>query len=234
MSDFNLARLKKGSEVFEIVVDPDRAINCKGRAEVDVRDVLLYPKIYSDAKKGLLASEQRLQALFNTTDPIQIARQIIDKGDIQVTSEHRKAVQDQKRKRIIDIIHKQGVDPRTNAPHPLTRVENAFDQAKVRIDDNKPPEQQVPEIIKAMRPILPIKLVTKELSVIIPAQYASRAIPILKQFGKILKDNWGNDGSWQGRVEIPGGLETDFYDKLNSLTHGDVQATLISTKGETQ
>ena len=228
----NLARLKKGSDVFEIVVNPDQAIYCRQHPEANIRDALMYPKIYSDAKKGLLASEQRMIAIFGTSETLEVAKQIIAKGEIQVSAEYRKKLQEQKRKRIIDIIRRQGVDPRTNAPHPQARIEAAIEQAKVKIDEHTAPEIQVPEILKALRPILPIKMVTKELNVIVPAQYASKTYPIIKAFGKILKERWENDGSWNGNVEIPGGLETEFYEKLNSLTHGHLQATVVVTKGE--
>ncbi len=228
----NLARLKKGSDVFEIVVHPDQAVYCRHHPEANIRDALVYPQIYADAKKGLLAPEQRLQAVFGTTEPLEIAKQIIAKGDIQVSAEYRTQLQEQKRKRIIDIIRRQGVDPRTNAPHPIQRIESALVEAKVRIDEYKAAELQVSDILKELRPILPIKIATKEISVTIPAQYAPKAHPLIKGFGKILKENWQSDGSWNGKIEIPGGLETEFYDKLNSLTHGSAQATLITTKGE--
>jgi ribosome maturation protein SDO1 len=174
-----------------------------------------------------------MMAIFGTSDSLEVAKQILVKGDIQVSAEYRKQLQEQKKRRIIDMIHKQGVDPRTNAPHPLQRIESAIEQAKVRIDEHRAPEIQVPEILKALRPILPIKLVTKELEITIPAAYAPKAHPILKSFGKILKERWENDGSWNGRVEIPGGLEMEFYDKLNKLTHGHAQAVVITVKGET-
>ncbi len=230
----NLARLKKGSDVFEIVVNPDQAMHCRKHPEANIRDALVYPKVYSDAKKGLLASEQKMEQIFGTSDELEVAKQIIAKGDIQVSAEYRQKLQEQKKARIMDIIRRQGVDPRTNAPHPIQRIENAMVEAKVKIDEYKAPELQVPEILKALRPIIPIKLVTKEVDVKIPAQYASKAFPIIKSFGKVLKDSWESDGSWKGRVEIPGGLETEFYDKLNSLTHGNAQATLVTTKGEEQ
>ncbi|HLF54239.1 MAG TPA: ribosome assembly factor SBDS [Candidatus Nanoarchaeia archaeon] len=228
----NLARLKKASDVFEIVVNPDKAIYFRKHPESNIRDALVYPKIYSDVKKGILPSEQKLQAVFGTTDPLEVSKQIIMKGDIQVTAEYRKQLLEQKRRQIIEMIRKQGVDPRTNAPHPLTRIEAALEQSKAKIDEYKPAETQVQEILKQLRPILPIKMVTKEIDITIPAQYAQKAHPIIKHFAKILRENWENDGSWHGMIEIPGGLETDLYDKLNNIAHGSVQAKLISTKGE--
>jgi len=192
----NLARLKKGNDVFEIVINPGKAMECKKNPELDVREALVYPQIYADAKKGLQASEQVLKKEFGTNDPIEVAKIIIAKGEIQVTGEYRQEQQEKKRKRIIDILQKQGVDPRTNAPHPLTRIENALDQAKVRIDAYQPAEMQVRGILKELMPILPIKLVTKEVQVTIAAQYAPKAYPIVKNYGKIVKEEWRNDGSW--------------------------------------
>ncbi len=229
----NLARIKKGTDVFEIVVNPDQAMYFRHHPESNIRDAIVYPKVYADAKKGLIASEQRMVAIFGTSDPLEVAKQILIKGEVQVTREYRQNLLEQKKKRIIDIIHKQGVDPRTNAPHPLTRIESALAEAKVRIDEYKAPELQVPEILKQLRPILPIKMVTKELDVVIPAQYAPKAHAVIKMFGKILKERWESDGSWNGKIEIPGGLETEFYDKLNSTTHGHAQTLHVTTKGET-
>ena len=170
----NVARLKKGSDVFEIVIDPEIAIAAR-HGKADIRDALRVPKIFSDAKKGLLASEQRMQALFKTTDPLEVAKKIVEDGDIQITADYRRKLMEQKRLQIVEYIRRNGVDPRTHAPHPAQRIEAAMQEAKVRVDEFKPADQQVNDIIKALRPIIPIKFEVKEVEVIIPAKYASKA-----------------------------------------------------------
>lgn len=217
----NLARLKKGSEVFEVVVDPKTAMLARqGRASV--QDALKYPKIFSDAKKGMLASEQRTKAVFGTHDPLQVAEKIIKEGDIQVTAEYRKQQLEQKRKQIIDVIHRNAVDPKTHLPHPVNRIEAAMEEAKVRIDEHKPAEQQVQEVLKQLRTTLPIKFETKEIELIIPAKHAGRCQGIVRNHARVLKEEWQGDGSWKGIVEIPSGMEQELYDKLNSITHGEI------------
>ena len=47
---------------------------------------------------------------------------------------------------------------------------------------------------------------------------------------EILKEDWGNDGSLIINVEIPGGLQEEFFDKLNGLTHGEVESRIIKEK----
>lgn len=228
----NVARLKKGADVFEVVVNPDKAVFFRQHPETNVADVLLYPRIYSDSKKGMLASEQKLRAIFNTSEPLEVAKQILLKGEIQLSAEYRAQISEQKRNRIIDIIRRQGIDPRTGAPHPPARIEAALKEAKVRIDEHKPAEQQVKDILKALMPILPIRLVVKEIQIIIPQIHARKAQSFVRAFCNVLKEEWKQDGSWNIRVEVPGGLETEFYDKLNSLTHGEAVAKLIEVKGE--
>ena len=56
----NLAKWKKGADNFEIVVNPDKAMDFK-KGIGNIRDVLVYPKIFSDAKKGMSAPENRLK-----------------------------------------------------------------------------------------------------------------------------------------------------------------------------
>jgi len=225
----NVARLKKGSDIFEVVVDPDKAVLAKKNPEL-TSEALSFPKIFSDAKKGLQASEERLKHWFKTTDPLEVAKIIIQEGNIQLTAEYRQSLIEKKKKQLIDLIHRNGVDPRTNAPHPATRIEAALQEAKFRIDEFKSADAQLKDALKKLQPIIPIKFVVKELEVVVPAAYAAKAYPTIKMFGKTLKESWNSDGSWSGVVEIPGGMEQEFYDKLNSITHGELQAKVITIR----
>ncbi len=229
MTDQSYAKLKKGSDVFEIVIDADKAMAFR-KGIGDIRDALMFPKIFTDAHKGLTAPENRIKAVFGTTDPNEVAKKIILEGEIPVTADYRNAQIHQKRQRVIELLHMNGVDPRTNAPHPVTRIDAALTEAKVKIDDHKPAEEQLQGILRQITPILPIKFVKKEIQLTIPAQYAGKTYTAVKQLSKILRESWNSDGSWTGLVEIPGGLEQDLYDKLNGMTHGTLQAQVKETK----
>ncbi|MBW2986046.1 ribosome assembly factor SBDS [Candidatus Woesearchaeota archaeon] len=225
----NVARLKKGSDIFEIVVDPDKAVLAKKNPEL-TSEALSFPKIFSDAKKGLQASEERLKHWFKTADPVSVAKIIIQDGTIQLTAEYRQKMVEQKKKQLINLIHRNGVDPRTNAPHPATRIEAALQEAKVKVDEFKSVDAQLKDALKKLQPIIPIKFVVKEIEVVIPSAYAAKSYPTIKMLGKIMKESWNTDGSWLGVVEIPGGMEQDFYDKLNSITHGELQAKVVAIR----
>lgn len=226
---FSLARFKAGGENFEVVVDPDKAIAFRA-GQGDVRGVLLYDRVFSDAKKGLAASEHIMRNVFMTIDHFEVARQIIQKGEIQLTAEYRDKLREAKRKAIVDIIHRTAVDPKTGYPHPSSRIEAAMAEAKVRVDEHVKAEGQIHDIVKKLMPVLPIKFEVRRVEFRIPAQFAARAYPVLKSFGSLQKDSWQDDGSLVAVVEVPAGMQQDLFSELNRLTHGDVESKIVGTR----
>ncbi len=226
----NLARLKHGGEVFELVVDADKAVDYRNGADVDIREVLKAEKIFTDASKGMVISDASMKRAFDTTDVLEVAKTILKKGEIQLTAEYRAKLREEKKRRIIEIIHRNGIDPRTNLPHPPQRIENAMLEAKVSVDEHKRAEDQVQDILKKIRTVLPVKFEVREIAVRIPAEYAAKSYSILKNFGTMLKDEWQNDGSLIAVIEMPAGLQQGFFDALNSITHGNAETKIVRTK----
>ena len=73
-----------------------------------------------------------------------------------------------------------------------------------------------------------VSFVMKQIWIKISAQYAHKSQGTLRSLGKIIKENWGADGSWDAVIEIPGGMQEEFFDKLNSLTKGSVETKILN------
>ena len=228
MERITVARIKKAGATFEVVINPEQALAFRHQHLSDVREALRDERVYTDANKGLVASEEAVLKTLGAGSLREAAEKIIKEGEIQLTSEIRERIRAQKRAQIINEIRRYGVDPKTHVAHPLHRIESAIEQGKIRIDESKPSQDQVKDIIKQLQPILPIKISIKRIEVQIPAPYASKSIARIKQYASLKKEQWQPDGSWVGEVELPGGLEADFYDLINGLTQGKAHATVIS------
>ena len=225
-----IARLKTHGQNYEILVDCNNALAFREGKSIELHDVLAAMRIFSDAKKGLEASEHAMKEIFGTSDFEEVAKIIIQKGEIQLTQDYREKLREEKRKQIINIIHRNGVDPKTHLPHPPQRIENAFEEAKFHVDEFGSVQEQVQEALKKLRPILPIKFEVKELAVKIAPEYAPKCYATVKSFGTMLREEWQNNGYWVAVVEIPGGRESDFYDKLNKICHGNVESKVLRIK----
>lgn len=226
----SIIKLKIEGKHFEIMADADLAMDLRHGKSVAMKDVLAVDKVFTDAKKGDEASEHTMKEAFKTEDPAEVAKIIIQKGDIPLSSAYKQKLRDEKKNQIINMIHTNAVDPKTHLPHPPNRIESAMEEARYHVDEFEDVQKQVQNVLKAIRPILPIKFETKEIAIKIPGSFASKSYTILHSFGKVIKDDWLSDGSYAAVIEMPGGLEEDFYQKLNSLCHGEVESKVLKTK----
>ncbi len=223
-----VAKLKIGENNFEILVDCEKALEFKEGKKVDMEDVLATNDIFSDVKKGKHAAN--LSSVFGTEDVYEISKKIIKNGEVQLTTEYKAKLMEEKKKKIVYLIHRNAINPDTNLPHPPQRIQSAIEEAKVRIDEYKTAEEQVKDVVTKIRGILPLRYEMREISIKIPAASAGRSFGIVKQYGKILKDEWQQDGSLVVNLEIPAGIQIELEDKMNDITKGGVEITVVNKK----
>ena len=227
MKKLTVARLSLGGDKFEILVHPDEALAYKMGKKVDLDRVLASFEVYTDSSKGLRAANEKLLKRFYTTDFRKIAETILKKGELQITSEQRRRLLEEKRKRIVNLISKNFVDPKTNLPHPPLRIERALEEAKVSIDPFKDAEEQMKGVVEQLRRILPLKSGRVKLLVRVPARYAGRSYGVLKEFGDVIREDWGTDGGLTAVVNIPVAVRGNLVEKLGSITKGEAQIELV-------
>ncbi|HID25813.1 MAG TPA: ribosome assembly factor SBDS [Thermoplasmata archaeon] len=222
-----IARLTVGENHFEIIVDPKAAADLIDGKEVDIVANLAIDAIFKDAKKGDHASEESVRKCFGTTDISEVAKQIILRGDIQLTTEQRREMQKRKFNQIVETIAKNAINPQTKTPHPRQRIELAMEETGVHVDPFKSVSEQVKEVVDKLRPVLPISMEQVKVLVKIPAAYIGKAYGVVRNFGTLLREEWLSDGSWSGVIQISGGLQTEFYERLNEVTKGNVETKLL-------
>ena len=229
MSDkYTLVRYAHSGDKFEIMVKPEKGLAYKRGELSDVSEALAIDTIFTDARKGERASREKLEGAFGTSDPRKVAEIMFERGTLQLTAQQRKAMTEQKRRQVISIVSRTYVDPRTKLPHPQTRIENALREASVSIDPFRDAEEQVKEIVKALRPILPLSMESVELALKIPPEHASKAYGIVRGIGEIKRDEWQSDGSWVAVVVVPAAMQVELLDRLGKATQGDLQTKILS------
>lgn len=227
LDDAVIARIKRGENHFEILVDPYAAADIIEGKELDILQIMAIDAIFSDAKKGTHVSEEDLLDQFETTDVSAIAEYIIKQGDIQLTTEQRHKMQKNKLKRVVEYITKNAMDPQTKTPHPPARIERAMQEAGVHIDPFKPVSEQVKSTVNAIRPLIPLSMERIKVTVKIPAKFIGKAYGVARSFGVLEQEDWQSDGSWVGVVRLAAGLQNDFYKKLNEVTKGNVSTKVL-------
>ena len=227
LNDVVIARLDTHGESFEILIEPEAIQEIKDGKEIDVLSKMPEEVIFRDAKKGERAPQDNMMNIFDTEDPAKIAREIILQGKVQLTTEQRRKMEEDKLKQIIAMIAREAINPQTGTPHPPQRIEIAMKEAKVHIDPFRSADVQVSTVIDALRPLLPIKFEKMKIAVKLSGEDYGRCYGEIKTFGEIEKEEWQSDGSWVGIVKIPAGLQKEFFERVNEITKGNVETKII-------
>ncbi len=222
-----IARLKTHGGHFEILVDPEKAYDLRKGADVKMEDLLAVEDVFENASRGDRVPEEDLVKAFGTKSVPEIARRIIREGEINLTAEQRHRMQEEKRRQVVSFISRNAINPQTMMPHPPARIERAMEEAGAHIDLTKSVEENVNVVMKAIRPIIPIRFEEVRIAVKVPASHAARAFGEISKFGRLVKDEWQNDGSWIGIVQIPAGMQPEFYDLVNRLSKGEAETRLL-------
>ena len=228
LDEYVIARFKSHGHNFEILVKPEAVESFRGGKDIDILDNMPVDKVFSDAVKGEEPANEDIDEVFETSDIEAIAKKILQKGDVQITTEQRRKRQEDKRKDIIDRIVRNSMNPQTGAPHPPIRIENAIREANIHIDPFKPVSLQMDEIVDAIKTLIPLSFKKLSVSVTLTGDMYGKIYGELKEMGSIDEDNWLPDGRWRGVIKIPAGIKDEFFLKLREKTKGNVELELLN------
>jgi len=227
MVDVTVVKFSFEGEKFEILVKPDPALEFKMGKKKDLSAVLVSDDIYTDSSKGTKPSTEKLLKAFKTADLAEIAQIILQKGNLNLTTDQRRKMVDDKKRQLVEFISKTYVDPRTHLPHPPLRIEQAMKDARVSVDPQKNVDEQVKDIVEKLRSIIPLKSENLSLEITIPAQFASQSYAVLKSVGSLKNEEWQNNGSLKAILEIPAAARPNVIDRLGSITKGSASVEVM-------
>tara|TARA_Y100000034_G_C6873333_1_gene399043 strand:- start:733 stop:1404 length:672 start_codon:yes stop_codon:yes gene_type:complete len=211
------ARIKVKGKHYEISVDLDEALKVR-KGDGSVSGALNSTAIYHDLKKAEAVPNKDLEDAFGTTDLYEVAEKIMKSGEIQKTQDFRDEEREKRIKQVVDLILRNAVDQHGN-PFTEERIKRAIDDVHYSFD-SRPAEQQMGDVVTKLQTLIPIKVDTKRVKLVIPARFTGQAYGMLKDYKE--KEEWLSNGDLEVVINIPAGLQIDFYEKLNGITHGAV------------
>lgn len=221
-SDAIKVRYKDGKQ-FEILVEPDLAKEAKLEGEEhDIQRLLFVQEVFLDAEKGERASTEDLEETFGTAQMMEAAEEIFEKGDMQLTTDQKAEMREDKRKQVIDMIARRAQNPKTGNPHPPQRVENALEEAGFHADPFEDVEEQFDRAVDAIRPIIPVSLDEKTVAIRIPVDNAGKAYDKIQRTADVEDEQWG-DTYFTARITIAAGALSTLMEELQGMTSGNAE-----------
>lgn len=211
----------RGENTFEILAEPEPAKKARFEGEdVDIPRLLFVQEIFKDADQGERASPEELEQEFGTKQIMDAAEEIFEKGDMQLTTDQKTEMREEKKQQVISMISRRAKDPKTGNPHPPQRVENALEEAGFNFDAMEDVESQFKDAVEEIRPIIPISLEEKTVAIKVPSDSGGKAYNLIQQKADIIEEEWGNDYFF-AKIQVPAGILTELMEDIQEMTSGE-------------
>ena len=153
-----VVRYKKGGSSFDILVKPGSVEPYReGKKKLD--DILIVSEVFSNSSKMSRSKSSELKKAFSTDNKMECIKIILEQGTYTLTKKEMQEKVANKRREIINYIHKYYYNPKTvpPTPYPLTRIETVFNEINYRIDITRGADRQAKEAVKSILDKLPLK-----------------------------------------------------------------------------
>lgn len=126
-------------------------------SEKDLSEVLQTETVFNNVSKGQVAKKDDLMKAFGKDNATEICKEILAKGELQVSEKERHANLDSMFKEIATMCADKCVNPDTNRPYPVTIIEKAMKDVHYSIKPNKNVKSQALDVIKLLKEHIPIE-----------------------------------------------------------------------------
>ncbi|UYV68176.1 SBDS [Cordylochernes scorpioides] len=168
LTNVAVVRMKKGGKRFEIACYKNKVISWRNKEEKDLDEVLQSRNVFSNVSKGQMAKKEDLVKCFGKDDQVEICKEILQKGELQVSEKERQTHLEAMFRDIATIVADKCVDPETQRPYPVSMIENSMRKAHISIKPNRASKQQALEVIKKLKEVMSIQRSLMKVAIDVP------------------------------------------------------------------
>ncbi|KDO27183.1 hypothetical protein SPRG_07432 [Saprolegnia parasitica CBS 223.65] len=191
LTNVAVVRLKKNGQRFEVACYKNKVVNWRNGVETSLDEVLQSQSIFENVSRGKKANN--LMAVFGTEDVIEIAKIIIEKGELQVSDGERAAFNESVYQEIATIVAEKCVNPESNRPYPFTVIERAMKEMHYALIPNRSAKQQALEVIKKLKAHMPITRAKMKVQVTVAPADGQATKDFLAEQEAIIMEQRGGD-----------------------------------------
>lgn len=187
LTNVAVVRMKKGGKRFEIACYKNKVMSWRTGAEKDLDEVLQTSSVFINVSKGQMAKKEDLTKAFGTDDLTEICKQILAKGELQVSDKERQNQLETMFRDIATIVADKCVNPDTKRPYTVSLIEKAMKDIHYSVKPHKSTKQQALDVIRQLKESIQIQRAHMKLRLILPAKEAKRLKEKLKPLLEVVE-----------------------------------------------
>ncbi|CAG9765515.1 unnamed protein product [Ceutorhynchus assimilis] len=191
LTNVAVVRMKKAGKRFEIACYRNKVVSWRNQVEKDIDEVLQTHTVFTNVSKGQAAKKEDLIKAFGIEDQTEICKQILAKGELQVSDKERQSQIEQQFKEIATTVANTCLNPELKRPYPVTIIEKAIRDAHYSVKPNQNTKVQAMAVIKLLKESdsIPIERAKMRLKVNFKGKEAKKLRDKLKKIEGIEVEN---------------------------------------------
>ncbi|EEB14312.1 conserved hypothetical protein [Pediculus humanus corporis] len=191
LTNVAVVRMKKGGKRFEIACYRNKVLSWRNKVEKDIDEVLQTHTIFTNVSKGQVAKKEDLIKAFGKDDQTEICKEILAKGELQVSDKERHNQFESLFKDIATTISEKCVNPDTKRPYPVSMIEKAMKEIHFSIKPNRNAKQQALDAIPQLKEAIPLERAQMRLKIVSDCKESKKLKEkVLKLTSKIEEEEW--------------------------------------------
>ncbi|XP_066297419.1 ribosome maturation protein SBDS-like [Branchiostoma lanceolatum] len=196
LTNVAVVRQKRAGKRFEIACYKNKVMGWRSGVEKDIDEVLQTHTVFTNVSKGEVAKKQDMVKAFSTEDQTEICKQILKKGELQVSEKERQSQLESMYKDIATLVADMCVNPETKRPYTVGLIEKAMKDVHFSVKPTRNTKQQALEVIKKLKETETINIERAQMRIkfTVPQREAKKVrTKLTKMAKKVEGENWEDD-----------------------------------------
>ncbi|KAI0462920.1 hypothetical protein LJB42_003724 [Komagataella kurtzmanii] len=203
LTNVSLVRMRKNKKRFEIACYQNKIQDWRSGAEKDIDEVLQIPQVFVNVSKGQVAPHDDLKKCFGTTDTDTIIKEILNKGEIQLSEKERQANSSKYTAEVLQLVSAKCINPKTMKRYPTTMIHKALNELKFNLASTKPAKSHALDAIRLLvsKQLIPIARAKMKVKIVMNSKDAkSNKDKLHSLITEIESENWSSE--WEAFAYI--------------------------------
>jgi ribosome maturation protein SDO1 len=220
LTNIAVVRTKKVGKRFEIACYRNKVVSWRNQVEKDIDEVLQSHTVFANVSKGQVAKKEDLIKAFGTDDQTEICKEILSKGELQVSDKERQSQNDQLFKDIATTVAEKCLNPELKRPYPVTIIEKAMKDVHYSVKPNQSAKQQALQVIKLLKEQIPLERAKMRLKVISKGKVAKKLREKIVKFESVEMEKEDREEDQLSLIFV---IDPGHFKEIDSMIQAEVK-----------
>jgi ribosome maturation protein SDO1 len=223
LTNVAVVRMKKGGKRFEIACYRNKVVSWRSKLEKDIDEVLQTHTVFTNVSKGQVAKKEDLIKAFGKDDQTEICKEILAKGELQVSDKERHSALDAMYKDVATTVADKCVNPESKRPYPVSMIEKAMKDIHFSVKPNRNAKQQALDIIPQLKTVIPLERAQMRVKVTISGKEVNKLKDkLIKLASKVESEDWSS-----GTLDLICLIDPGHYREIDELVRAETKGSGI-------